>query len=151
MLSVPLCLNSSVRIDFQCAPAVRVPHKFLHHLHVFAVCDQDRGKAVPERVPADMLLYSRTCYGGPDDARKDDIRPIRVLALGTRAREHPIVGLTVRAVLFPGPKFGGENWIHWHWFLRGFCFAISNNVPINRALDFDLQIVKLNIIPFQRK
>ena len=108
MLSVPLGLNSSLRIDFQCAAAVRVPHKFLYHLHVFAVCDQYRGKAAPERVPADMLLNSGTRHGRPDDARKNDIWPIRILALSTRAREYPIVGLIVRAALFPGPKFGGE-------------------------------------------
>src|SRR6266478_1332469 len=135
MLSVPFRLNSSLRIDFECAPTVRVPHKFLHHLHVFAVSDQHRGKAVSERVPTDMLLYSGTRYRRTDDARKNDIGPIRALALGTRAREYPIVGLTVRAVLFPGPKFGGENWIHWHRFLRGFCLAIANHVPINRALN----------------
>ena len=32
---------------------------------------------------------------------KDDIWPIRILALGTRAREHPIVGSILRAGLFP--------------------------------------------------
>ncbi len=149
MLSLPLCLNSSLRIDFQCAPTVRVPHKFLHHLHVFTVSDQYRGKAVPERVPADMLLNSGSRYGRPDDAGKNDIWPIRVLALGTRAREHPIVRLIVRAVLFPGPKFGGENWIHGHRFLRGFCFAIANNVPINRALNDDLQVLELDVSPLQ--
>jgi len=55
-----------------------------------------------------MLLNSCTCYSWPDNARKKDIWPVRVLALGTGAREHPIIGLTVRAVLFPGAKFGGE-------------------------------------------
>ena len=58
-----------------------------------------------------MLLNSGARYGRPLDARKNDIWPIRVFALGTRAREHPIVELSVRAVLFPGPRFGGENWI----------------------------------------
>src|SRR6266481_9002812 len=63
---------------------------------------------VPKRVPTHMLLDSGTCYSRTDNARKKDIWPVRVLALGTRAREQPIIGLTVRAVLFPGPKFGGE-------------------------------------------
>jgi hypothetical protein len=41
-LSVPLCLNPGLRIDFQCAPAVRVPHKFLHHLR----CSRLRGQTL---------------------------------------------------------------------------------------------------------
>ena len=100
MLSVPLCLNSSLRIDFQRAPTVRVPHQFLHHLHVFAVCDQYRGKAVPERVPADTLLNSGARQGRPDDAGKNASWPIGVLTLSTRAREYPIVGLILSAVAF---------------------------------------------------
>src|SRR6266853_49652 len=97
----------------------------------------------------DMLFNSSTRYGRPDDTRKKDVWPIRVLAFGTRAREHPIMGLAVRAVLFPGPRFGSENWIHWYRFLRGFCFAIANHVPINRALNYDMQVLELNVSPLQ--
>jgi hypothetical protein len=83
-----------------------VPHKFLHHFHVFAVSDQDRGKAVPERVPADALLNSGARQGRPNDAGKNASWPIGVLTLSTRAREYPIVGLTISAVPFSGQKFG---------------------------------------------
>src|SRR5467141_2905850 len=98
-----------------------------------------------------MLLNSGTNYGRPHDARKNDIWPISVVALATRAREHPIVRLIVRAGLLPGPEFGGKNWIHGHRFLRGFCLAIANNVPINRALNRDLQVLELDVSPLQGK
>jgi hypothetical protein len=151
MLSVPLCLNSGLRIDFQCAPTVRVPRDFLHHLHVFSVSGQDRGKAVPERVPADTLLNSGARQGRPDDAGKNAIWPIGVLTLSTRAREYPIVGLTISAVPFPGPKFGRQNWIHGHRFLGCLCLAIPDDVPINRALNFDLLVLGLDVSPLQGK
>jgi hypothetical protein len=61
------------------------------------------------------------------------------------------MALTVGGVLLPGPKFGSENWIHGHRFLRGFCFAIANNVPINRALNFDLLALELDVSPLQGK
>jgi hypothetical protein len=59
------------------------------------------------------------------------------------------MGLAVRAVLFPGAKFGSENWIHWYRFLRGFCFTITNNVPINRVLNRDLPVLELDVSPLQ--
>jgi len=98
-----------------------------------------------------MLLNPGTRHSRTDNARKKDIWPVRSLALGTRAREHPIIGLTIRAVLFPGPKFGGEYWIHGHGSFRGFRFAIAYNIHINRALNSDLQIVELDISPLQSK
>src|SRR6266849_3874407 len=109
MLSVPLGLNPGLRIDFQRTPTVRVSHKFLHHLHVFSVSDQYRGKAVPERVPADTLLNSGARQGRPDDAGKNAIWPIGVLTLSTRAREYSVVGFTISSVRFPGQKFGSQN------------------------------------------
>jgi len=99
ILGVPLCLNSSLRIDFQGATAIRVSHEFLHDLHVFTVCDQHRGKALSGRVPADMLLNSGTRRTRTDNTRKKDTWPVRGLPLGARAREHPIMGLTVMTKL----------------------------------------------------
>src|SRR5271157_4109586 len=55
MLRLALRLNSSLRIDLQRAPAVRVTHEFLHYFHVLSVCHQHGRKAVAERVPADVL------------------------------------------------------------------------------------------------
>ena len=94
-----------------------MPHEFLHDFYVLTVSDQHRGKAVAEGMPADMFLNSGTRYGRTDNARKKDIWPVGVPALGARAREHPIIGLTVSAVLLPSPQFGGESWIHGHRFL----------------------------------
>jgi hypothetical protein len=97
MLCFPLRLNSGLRIDFQCAPAARVSHEFLYDFYVFAVRHEHRGKAVAERVPADMLLNSRTQCSRPEDAGDEDIWPIRALAVGMWASEQPIMRLSARA------------------------------------------------------
>ena len=38
MLGFPFCLKSSLRIDFERTPAIRVSHKFLHDLDVLTIC-----------------------------------------------------------------------------------------------------------------
>ena len=73
-LGLPFCLNSSLGIDFQSAPTVRVPHEFLHDFHVLSICHQDRGKRVAESVPADMLPNSSTRCGRTEDTGKQAIR-----------------------------------------------------------------------------
>src|SRR5271157_702820 len=112
MLGLPLCLNSSLGIDFQCATTARVPHEFLHNLHVLSVCHQNGGKGVAERMPPDLLSNSRARCGRSKDAGKQYIWLIRALAEGVWAREHPVISLSVQAVVLPGPELRSENQVH---------------------------------------
>ena len=67
-LRLPLLLNSCLGVDLERAPTIRVSHKFLHDLHILPVRNQQRGKAVPKCVPADMLPNTSTRRRGPDNA-----------------------------------------------------------------------------------
>src|ERR1700686_717333 len=115
--------------------------------NVFAVRHEHRAKSVAERVPADMLLNSRTQRSRPEDAGDEDIWPIRVLAVGMWASEQPIMRLSVWAVLLPGPELRRENGIHGYWFSRGFRLAVANDIPVDRPLHVDMEIVEINIFP----
>lgn len=75
------------------------------------------------------------------------VRPVGVSALGTRACEHPILGLRVRAVLLPAPKVGGKNWVHGYRFSRRLSLAVADDIQIDRASHIDLQAIKINIFP----
>src|SRR5271157_5171744 len=104
MLRIALCLKSSLRINLQRAPAVGMTHEFLHHFHILPVRHQHCGKAVPERVPADVLLNPGAGSRRAHHARKKDVGPVRVSASTVRTRKYPVVRLAERAVLLPGPE-----------------------------------------------
>src|SRR5271157_2480569 len=67
-------------------------HEFLHHLHVLSVRHQHGGKAVPKRVPADVLMNPGANSCGAHDASKKDVRPVRVSTSTVRTRKHPVLG-----------------------------------------------------------
>src|SRR5271157_1801603 len=109
MLRLALRLNSSLRIDLQRAPAVRVTHEFLHYFHVLSVCHQHGRKAVAERVPADVLPNpgAEGCWA--DHTRKKDVRPVRVPAPTVRTGKYPVLRLAVHAVLLPTPQLCSQS------------------------------------------
>lgn len=81
-------------------------HQFLYHFHVLTVGYQHRRIRMPKRMPADAFLNASSKLSWSNRPGEQHRRPVRISTLHVRVRKHPIVSLSILALLLPIHKFG---------------------------------------------
>lgn len=88
-------------VDIHRDLAVGMTQQFLHDFHVFTVGTQQGGIRVAECVPTDPLRDIYPLRRRLNPRLEETIGPPRLLALGPRTGEYPVIRPVVKRALLP--------------------------------------------------